>query len=79
MVTLCHQGRKTITVIAASVRDNHLGHGDTLGRCERVSANRVIQRRDTLPRTGGLAISGLAVGLLLISGATIGLLVVRKQ
>jgi hypothetical protein len=30
-VTLCHQGRKTITVIAATVRDAHLAHGDTLG------------------------------------------------
>ncbi len=31
-VTLCHKGRKTITVSAAAV-PAHLAHGDTLGAC----------------------------------------------
>src|SRR5215208_189491 len=79
MVTLCHQGRKTITVIAATVRDAHLAHGDSLGRCERVSVVNELNPRRQLPETGGPAILGLAVGLLLIGGATTGLLVVRKQ
>ena len=79
MVTLCHQGRKTITVIAATVRETHLAHGDSLGRCERVSGvNKVIQRRQ-LPETGGPPIPGLALGLLLISGASVGLLIGRKK
>ena len=80
MVTLCHQGRKTITVIAATVREAHLAHGDSLGRCERVSViNKLSPRRPILPETGGPTILGLAAGLLLISGATIRLFVVRKQ
>jgi hypothetical protein len=79
MVTLCHQGRKTITVISPTVREAHLAHGDSLGRCERISVNKVIQRRDILPETGGPAMLVPAVGLLLIIGASIGLLVVRQQ
>jgi len=31
-VTLCHKGKKTITVGAPAVKA-HLRHGDTLGRC----------------------------------------------
>ena len=31
-VSLCHKGKKTITVGAPAVKA-HLAHGDTLGRC----------------------------------------------
>jgi hypothetical protein len=31
-VTLCHKGRKTLSV-GAGARDAHLGHGDSLGAC----------------------------------------------
>jgi hypothetical protein len=31
-VTICHKGKKTITVSGSSL-DTHLGHGDTVGPC----------------------------------------------
>jgi hypothetical protein len=31
-VTLCHKGRRTLSIDAESVQD-HLDHGDTLGAC----------------------------------------------
>jgi hypothetical protein len=80
-VTLCHQGRKTITVIAATVREAHLAHGDSLGRCERVSVvNQVIPRRQ-LPETGGLSflVPAVAVLALLICTSAIGLLSIGRR
>jgi hypothetical protein len=82
MVTLCHQGRKPITVISATVIDAHLAHGDTLGRCERVRAvDKVIPTRRILPETGGPAMLVPAVALLalFISGSTIGLMFVLRR
>jgi LPXTG-motif cell wall-anchored protein len=76
-VTLCHKGTETITVDASAVQE-HLDHGDTEGTCAESSVINDTIPKKPLPNTGGIAILGPALGLLLISGAAAGLLVRRR-
>jgi LPXTG-motif cell wall-anchored protein len=76
-VTLCHKGTETITV-DVSAEQAHLDHGDTEGTCEESGVIDDTIPKKPLPNTGGIAILGPALGLLLISGAAAGLLVRRR-
>jgi hypothetical protein len=76
-VTLCHNGTETITVDVSAVQA-HLDQGDTEGACEDSGVIDNTIPKKPLPNTGGLAILGPALGLLLISGAAAGLIVRRR-
>jgi hypothetical protein len=76
-VTLCHNGTETITVDVSAVQA-HLDQGDTEGACEDSGVIDNTIPKKPLPNTGGLAILGPALGLLLISGVAAGLIVRRR-
>ncbi len=76
-MTLCHKGTETITV-DVSAQQTHLDHGDTVGECEQDGVIDGTIPKKQLPNTGGLAILGPALGLLLISATAAGLLVRRR-
>jgi hypothetical protein len=76
-VTLCHNGTETITVDVSAVQA-HLDQGDTEGACEDSGVIDDTIPKKPLPNTGGLAILGPALGLLLISGVAAGLIVRRR-
>jgi hypothetical protein len=76
-VTLCHNGTETITV-DVSAQQTHLDHGDTVGTCEESGVIDDTIPKKPLPNTGGIAILGPALGLLLISATAGGQLVRRR-
>jgi hypothetical protein len=51
-VTLCHQGRETITV-DVSAQDTHLARGDTLGACEQTTGTSTTGTANTTGTTTG--------------------------